>query len=212
MDGNGNVYIAGQTNSGAFRRSIPSNPNGRFSGGFVAEFDPAGSQLLFSTFIGNGGAGNNAAYTPAGLGVDAAGNIYLAGNTQDTGLIATPGAFQTLSTDGPCCAYGNGFVVKIAPQSTAAVQLIVSPSPSASGETVTLTATVTQTQQYASAPTGTILFMDGSTALGTIAIGPNGKAIYTTSTLAQGSHNLAAGYSGDSTYPSVVATQTLTVN
>ncbi len=178
----------------------------------MAEFDPTGSQLLFSTPSGNGGRGNNSAYSPAGLGVDAVGNIYLAGITQDTGLIVTPDAFQTTSTDGACCAYGNGFVVKIAPQSTAAVGLVVSPSPSVSGEKVILTATITHTQQYASAPTGSIAFLDGSTVLSTVPLGPNGTAIYTTSTLSPSSHNLTAVYSGDSTYPSVSAAQTLTVN
>ena len=40
---------------------------------------------------------------PAGLAVDPAGNIYLAGNTNGPDLITTPGAFQTTSGDGPCC-------------------------------------------------------------------------------------------------------------
>jgi hypothetical protein len=71
-------------------------------------------------------------------------SILLAGNTQETGLIVTPGAFQMTSTDGGCCAYGEGFVAKIAPQSTAAVALVVSPSPSQSCENVPLTGTVSK--------------------------------------------------------------------
>jgi uncharacterized protein (TIGR03437 family) len=85
----------------------------------VAELDPAGANLLFSTTIGSHGL-NTAA--PAGLAVDAAGNIYLAGNTDGPDLITTKGAFQTTSTDGLCCQKGNGFVVRIAatpPQITA---------------------------------------------------------------------------------------------
>jgi hypothetical protein len=212
LDANGNVYIAGQTSSGGFPWVNPIEPDaGGFQEAFVAEFDPTGSQLLFSTPIGNGGAGNNAAYSPAGLGVDGLGNVYFAGYTQDPGLIVTPGAFQTSSTDGPCCSYGNGFVVKIAPQSTANVALVVSPSASTAGEMVTLTATVSQTQQYASAPTGMVAFVDGSTVLSLMPLSSAGTAVYSTSALASGSHNLSAVYGGDSTYPMVSAAQTLAV-
>jgi hypothetical protein len=178
---------------------------------FVAEFDPTGSELLFATPVGNGGVGNDVAYTPAGLGVDAEGNIYLAGNTQDTGLIVTSSAFQTASTDGACCVYGNGFVAKFAAQGTVTVALVASPSPSQAGQKVTLTATVTQSQKYASLPTGSVTFEDGSTTLGTVAISSAGAAAYSTTTLAAGNHTLTAHYNGDSTYPAVNGMQTLTV-
>jgi hypothetical protein len=171
LDGNGNIYITGDSVAGGLPKAHPIEPNtGNFQEMFIAEFDPTGSELLFSTPIGNGGVGNTVPYTPAGLGVDADGNIYLAGNTQDTGLIVTSGAFQTASTDGACCVYGNGFVAKIAAQSAATVALVASPSPSQAGQKVTLTGTVTQSQKYASLPTGTITFEDGSTTLGTVAI------------------------------------------
>ena len=58
----------------------------------VAELDPTGANLLFSTHIGSGGLDTA---NPAGLAVDSAGNIYLAGNNAGPGLITTPGAFQT---------------------------------------------------------------------------------------------------------------------
>ena len=212
LDGSGNVYITGESVAGGLPTAHPIEPNtGNFQEMFVAEFDPTGSELLFATPVGNGGAGNNVPYTPAGLAVDAEGNIYLAGNTQDTGLIVTSGAFQTASTDGACCVYGNGFVAKIAAQSTATVALVASPSPSQAGQKVTLTATVTQSQKYASLPTGTVTFEDGSTTLGTIAISSSGVAAYSTTTLAAGSHTLTAHYNGDGTYPAVNGMQTLTV-
>jgi len=52
----------------------------------VAELDPTGANLLFSTYIGSGGLGTS---SPAGLAVDSAGDIYLAGNNLGPGLITT---------------------------------------------------------------------------------------------------------------------------
>ena len=64
--------------------SIPFEPAG--NGGdmqvLVAELDPTGANLLFSTHIGSGGLDTA---NPAGLAVDSAGNIYLAGNTRRPG-------------------------------------------------------------------------------------------------------------------------------
>ena len=77
----------------------------------VAELDPTGAKLLFSTTIGSGGLDTA---EPAGLAVDAAGDIYLAGNTVGPDLITTPGAFQTTSNDSGECCY-HGFVAKISP-------------------------------------------------------------------------------------------------
>ena len=76
----------------------------------VAELDPTGANLLFSTFIGSGGRDTS---NPAGLAVDSAGDIYLAGNDAGPNLITTPGAFQTTASNSGCCYHG--FVAKIAP-------------------------------------------------------------------------------------------------
>jgi uncharacterized protein (TIGR03437 family) len=79
----------------------------------VAELDPTGANLLFSTTIGSNGLHTA---NPAGLVVDSAANIYLAGNHAGPGLITTPGAFQTNSGSSQCCYHG--FVAKIAPAPT----------------------------------------------------------------------------------------------
>jgi uncharacterized protein (TIGR03437 family) len=76
----------------------------------VAELDPTGANLLFSTRIGSSGLDTA---SPAGLAVDSAGDIYLAGNNGGPNLITTPGAFQTTASNNPCCFHG--FVAKIAP-------------------------------------------------------------------------------------------------
>ncbi|MBF0567445.1 MAG: Ig-like domain repeat protein [Nitrospirae bacterium] len=67
-----------------------------------------------------------------------------------------------------------------------------SSNPSTSGSPVTFTATVTGTS-----PTGTVMFKDGATALGTAALA-SGQATYSTSSLSTGTHSITAVYSGDS--------------
>ncbi len=111
LDGNGNIYIMGQEAGSGFPSVNPVEPAP--SGGqmdvIVAELDPTGANLLFSTRIGSGGLDTA---SPAGLAVDSAGDIYLAGNNGGPNLITTPGAFQTTASNNPCCSHG--FVAKIA--------------------------------------------------------------------------------------------------
>jgi uncharacterized protein (TIGR03437 family) len=119
LDANGNIYIVGQAGP-TFPLLNPVEP--AVAGGSmqlaVLELDPSGTNLLFSTRIGSGGVQTS---YPAGLAVDSAGDIYLAGNTIGPGLITTPGAFQTTAGASTCCYHG--FVAKIAP--TAAPQITV---------------------------------------------------------------------------------------
>jgi uncharacterized protein (TIGR03437 family) len=111
LDGNGNVYIMGQPNSGfPLVNPVQTAGNGGDLQVLVAKIDPTGANLLFSTYIGSGGLDSA---NPAGLAVDAAGDIYLAGNTSGPHLITTPGAFQTTVSNNPCCYHG--FVAKITP-------------------------------------------------------------------------------------------------
>ena len=67
---------------------------------------------------------------------------------------------------------------------------------SVTGQGVTFTATVTGA---GGTPAGTVTFQDGATTLAT-ALLSSGHAMYTTSSLAQGSHAVVAVYSGDSSY------------
>jgi uncharacterized protein (TIGR03437 family) len=63
------------------------------------------------------------------------------------------------------------------------------------GQAVTFTANVAAVAPGAGTPTGTIIFKDGTTVLGSSALG-NGQAAFTTSALATGAHNITAEYSG----------------
>jgi len=212
LDGNGNVYVTGKANAGNFPWVGNMEP---YNGApvFVSELDPTGSKLLFSTQFGTGLSDN---MTPAGLAVDSAGNMYVAFDDNCAGTIVTPGSFQQTNhmQSSGCAEFSTtGFVAKISATGTATVALAASPSPASAGQSVTLTATVTPTATYASAPTGTIEFQDGSSALGTsVTLSSTGTATYTSTTLTPGTHDLTAVYSGDATYPTGDATQSLAVN
>jgi len=110
LDGKGNVYIMGRAGSGfPLVNPVQTAGNGGDMQMVVAELDPTGANLLFSTYIGSGGLDTS---SPAGLEVDSAGDIYLAGNNDGPHLITTPGAFQTTASYNPS---SHGFVAKIAP-------------------------------------------------------------------------------------------------
>jgi uncharacterized protein (TIGR03437 family) len=117
LDAKGNIYIMGQVGFGfPMINPVEPTPTGGSLSVLVAELDPTGANLLFSTTIGSDGLHTA---NPAGLAVDTAGDIYLAGNHIGPGLITTPDAFQTTASDSLCCYHG--FVAKIAPTAEPAV-------------------------------------------------------------------------------------------
>jgi hypothetical protein len=96
-------------------------------------------------------------------------------------------------------------------QSATSTTVASSQNPSAPGQAVTFTATVTPTGGGAGVPTGSVTFSNGATALATVPLGPGGTVIYTTSSLAVGSHSITAAYGGDanfggSTSPALIQT------
>jgi hypothetical protein len=115
VDANGNAYVTGWTNSidfpttaGAFQTSKGSAGFG--SDAFVTKLDPAGSALVYSSFLG--GSGDDSAWA---IAVDAAGNACVTGLTSSSDFPTTPGAFQT--------RYGGGssdaFVTQLNPTGSA---------------------------------------------------------------------------------------------
>ena len=88
VDGAGDAIVAGGTNSTNFP-TTPGSIQGKFGGSsdvgdsagdaFIAELNPLGSALIFSTFLG--GASGDAA---ASVELDAQGNIYVQGCTSST--------------------------------------------------------------------------------------------------------------------------------
>ncbi len=95
-------------------------------------------------------------------------------------------------------------IIPAAPQ----VNLTVTPNPALLKAPVTLTATL---PSPANPPTGTVVFMDGGAQIGSATIS-SGAASITISSLAAGTHNVTAVYSGDTSYqPATSAPVSVTI-
>jgi hypothetical protein len=115
VDAAGDAFVGGSTyNQTDFPTVNPLETAGDLGNAFVAELNPAGSALLFSTTLGGpvNPAMSNGTYGYA-IAVGMAGNVYLTGWTQ-TDLFPTVNAFQS-SCEG--CDYpsdlNHAFVLKI---------------------------------------------------------------------------------------------------
>jgi ELWxxDGT repeat protein len=77
-----------------------------------------------------------------------------------------------------------------------------SANPAVVGTGITLTASVQASLPGAGTPTGTVTFRDISTVFGTATLNGAGKATFSTSTLALGTHAISASYAGDTNFQS----------
>ena len=115
-DSSGNAYIVGWTDGsdfpitpGAFETTFFGN-----STAFVSKLNPAGSALVYSTFLGSASA--------SGIAVDASGNAFVTGEVEDASEFpVTPGAFQTISGGGRQGTPIDAFVSKLNPAGSALV-------------------------------------------------------------------------------------------
>jgi len=133
VDSAGNAYVTGYAVStdfpvtaGAFqttnRATVPYGPDGlappyNRPNAFVTKLNPAGTALVYSTYLGGSGYsyyGDSA----SGLAVDGSGNAYITGAAGSTDFPVTPGAFQTTNHSG---AGSNAFVTKLNPTGGALV-------------------------------------------------------------------------------------------
>jgi hypothetical protein len=82
VDSSGNAYVAGYTSSNNFPTANPLQASLGATGAtnaFVAKLNPAGSALVYSTYLG----GSNYDYG-SGIAVDSSGNAYVTGFTSST--------------------------------------------------------------------------------------------------------------------------------
>jgi hypothetical protein len=108
IDGSGNAYITGHTDSPDFDIT-PRAFQTAFGGVedvFVTKLNSTGSVLMYSTYIGESDSDEGRA-----IAIDGSGNAYITGNTTSINYNITPGAFQ--SAHGGGTYYGDVFVTKI---------------------------------------------------------------------------------------------------
>jgi len=125
IDAAGNAYMTGVTRSTDF----PTTPGAfqpAFAGqvdAFVTKLNPAGSGLVYSTYLG--GSGED---TGHGIALDAGGSAYIAGNTQSLNFPTSAGAYQpnAIGVNGCCFGPANVFVTKLNPAGAGAADLIYS--------------------------------------------------------------------------------------
>ncbi|CAM2010930.1 SBBP repeat-containing protein [Acanthopleuribacter pedis] len=111
LDGEGAVYVAGNTFSDSFPTTggvVDQTYNGDFDV-FVGKMTPEGDRLLYATYLGGGRADS-----VHGITVDGDGNAYLTGITYSANFPTTAGAFETGYNQ-----YGDLFVAKLNPGGTA---------------------------------------------------------------------------------------------
>jgi hypothetical protein len=117
VDSTGSAYIAGETYSTDFPLQSPfQNTCGgcpTYEDAFVTKFNPSGTTLVYSTYLG--GTDDD---WGAGIAVDGTGNAYMTGTTPSTDFpLQSP--FQ--NTCGGCPTYVDAFVTKFNPSGTALV-------------------------------------------------------------------------------------------
>jgi hypothetical protein len=84
--------------------------------------------------------------------------------------------------------------------------LTSSANPSVYSQPVTLTATVSAVAPGTATPTGMVVFLDGTTLLGTAFLNSSGQATLTVSTLSVATHSITANYNGDILYVASAST------
>ncbi|WP_309495859.1 SBBP repeat-containing protein [Mechercharimyces sp. CAU 1602] len=106
INDSGNAYVTGSTSSdfpvtsGGFQTVF----GGGSSDAFVTQFNPQGSSLVYSTFLGG-----NDTDTGLGIALDSSENAYVTGSTDSTNFPVTTNAFQTVFPGGTSNAFVSKF-------------------------------------------------------------------------------------------------------
>jgi len=129
-DSSGNAYVVGTTFStnfpvtnGAVQPSNDGSAKG-VSNVFVAKLNPAGTALVYSTYLGGSGVGSGCcAYGDYGqaIAVDGSGDAYVTGDATSANFPVTSGAYQTTNNSTNTSERTNVFVTKLNPTGTALI-------------------------------------------------------------------------------------------
>jgi hypothetical protein len=118
VDAEGDAYIAGSTTSsnlpvtsGVYQSALTGTEDA-----FVAELDPSGTSLAYSTYLGG-----NTVTSAAAIAIDSTGDAFVTGNTQSTNFV--PASVEALALQSTCATTSGGlcddaFVVTLGPGGT----------------------------------------------------------------------------------------------
>ncbi len=189
VDSAGNAYVTGSTASLKYFPTTPGAFQRTCTGGacaFVSRLNPAGSVLVYSTYLG--GSGWAYGY---GIAVNSAGKAYITGSAY-TGF---PTMNPVQATYG---GNGDAFVTELQMLAASITTLTSSLNPSTYGQAVTFMAVLTS--GLSAPPDGeSVTFKKGTTILGTGTL-TGGSATFATSTLKVGTNSITAVYGGDSNF------------
>jgi hypothetical protein len=110
LDVAGNAYVTGSTGSTNFpvTSGAPQMALKSANDAFISKLNPAGTMLVYSTFLG--GSAEDDAYA---IALDGAGSVYVTGSTASADFPVTSAAFK--KTGGPAA---EAFVAKLTPAGT----------------------------------------------------------------------------------------------
>jgi len=203
VDSSGYAYLTGNTSSAnfpvtagsAFQTTYKGKGWSAFSNIFVSKMNQTGTVLVFSSYLG--GSGANEGDSSYGIAVSGAGGAYVAGITGSTDFPVTSGAFETKNSS------VASFIAKFdlsmtSPPAATTTSLKASVNPQVVENKVTFEAIV-KLAKGAGTPTGKVVFrVDGKSAA-TVALGSDGSASWSTSSLTVGQHAILASYQGNLT-------------
>ena len=205
VDSAGDVYVAGSTNSSDFPVTSnayqTTNAASFYNGSvvFFTEFNPAGTALLYSTYMGGGNSFDDTAY---GIALGSGGAVYLTGIATGSSFPTTAGAYDTTFSS---TNTATGFVAEFylgsgVPTLATETTVTSSSNPAISGNNLTFTASVVALTGTG-IPAGNVIFSIDEATVATVALNSKGWASYTTTVpLAMGSHAILASYQGSATY------------
>jgi uncharacterized protein (TIGR03437 family) len=122
VDPAGNVYVTGYTLSPDFplQGAIQGVNTTNAPTGFVAKLNAAGSQLIYSTYIGGSVLLDNTTTRASAIAVDGSGSAYVTGFTSAPQFPVTVGAYQTVcgalfNNVSNCPGAQSAFLTKLSP-------------------------------------------------------------------------------------------------
>lgn len=167
----------------------------------LTELNPAGSALVYSTYLGGSGVQNPdgpGAYGDSAYGValGPSGRVFSVGAAASANFPVTKGSFETSYHSEQNTGYIAMFDLGAAPTTKPTATSLKSSALTASpGESVDFTAEVAPATGTGT-PSGNMVFSVDEATVATVALDSTGKASWSSAALAPGAHYVLASYAG----------------